>query len=242
MPAHYYYLFLIARKAVYRMVSIYDIVYDYIDMFYADERLIKEDKKTIHKEIKKILDKGWCADDIKKCLRDVKRKDPKRRSLEVSRMFTARNKPKLNLLKPDVFYYHNDLRLTCGPPKRKLDIDSGEITVINETYFLEMKASYSVEDLVKYYMRQVGESHKSDVNRFKGSMIYLLKRYSVEEILFMIDTMINMSKAEDLPLPDSPLDCQRHHKQAKEVINLKTTETIYAGGNKIVRKKRTRTS
>lgn len=224
------------------MASIYDIVYDYIDTFYRDESLSREDKKTIHSEVKKLLERGWCADEIIGGFRTAKGKRPDNISLKVTRLFTAKRPKQINLIKPGVFYYHNDLRLTCAPPKRDIDYDSGKITVINEPYFLEMKASYSVEDLVHYYKRQVGTGRSNDTNRFKGSLLYLLKSYSIEELLFMIDAMVNNCKAEDLPLPDSPLDSQKYYKDAKEVINLKITETIHAGGKAIVRKKRTRTS
>lgn len=224
------------------MASIYDIVYDYIDIFYTDESPTREDKKTIHSEVKKLLELGWCEEELVKGFKEGKKKRPDIYSAKVSQLFTPKKPKRINLIRPNVFYYHNDLRLTCAPPKREIDYDSGDITVINEPYFLEMKASYSIEDLIHYYRRQVGTSKSDDNNRFKGSLLYLLKSYTVEELLFMIDIMVNTCKADDLPLPSSPLDSQKYYKEAKEVINLKKTETIQAGGKAIVRKKRIRTS
>lgn len=223
------------------MASIYDIVYDYIDTFYRDESLDREDKKTIHLEVKKLLMNSWCTDEIISTFKAAKKNRPDIFSLKVAKLFVSKRPKKINLIEPGVFYYHNDLRLTCGPPKREIDYDTGIVTVINDTYFLEMKASYSVEDLIHYYMRQVGKSKSDDTNRFKGSLLYLLKSYTVEELLFMIDVMVNTCKADDLPLPSSPLDSQKYYKEAKEVISLKKTETIQAGGKAIVRKKRIRT-
>lgn len=223
------------------MESIYDIVYDYIDTFYRGVKLSGDDKKTIHHEVRKVLAKGWCADEIMKMFKEAKRKRPSFQSLKLSCLFTAKSRKKLNLIHPDVFYYHNDLRLTCAPPRREVDYDSGEVKVINEPYFLEMKASYSVDDLVYYFQRQTN-SKKGDPNRLKGSFGYLLKSYKVEEILYMIDVMVNTCLSEDMPLPDSPLDCQKHYKDAMKMRDNKRTETILAGGKKVVRKKRVRSN
>ncbi len=220
------------------MVSIYDLVYDYIEKFFQDERLTKEEKKTIHRGIKKLLALGWCSEEIQRVFKQFKGKP----TLDVERLFKGKKKSSINLIHPNIFYYHNDLRLTCAPPKREMDYETGEIRSVNEPYFLEMKASYTVENLVDYYLRQVGTHHKKDVNRFIGSFKWLLKSYKVEEILFMIDACVNTAKSEDLSLPESPLDIQKHHRIALENWNLKRTHTIQAGGNKIVRKKRTRRS
>lgn len=224
------------------MKSIYDLVYSYIDIFYEDDKMSKEQKKAIHKEIKKLLGNGWCSCELYKGFQDIKRKFPEKQTLKVSQLFTSKRPIKKNLLEQGRFYYHNNLRLTSSPPKREIDYDSGDVTVINDPYFLEMKASYSVEDLTKYFMRQVGGGRPSDVKRYQGSLTWMLKSFDLEEILFMIDMAVNTARADDSALPDSPLDTQKAYKPALVIIDLKKTETIVAGGNKIVRKKRTRTS
>lgn len=220
------------------MVSIYDIVFDYIELFFSNKKLTKEQKKTIHQQIKTLLSDGWCYSDIYRIFHTTKHKP----TLYVTHLFKGKKPKEKNLLKPGKFYYHNDLRLTSKPPKRVIDYDTGEIKIINEPYFLEMKASYSINDLIHYYIRQTGQGNEQDIPRYLGSFQWLLKHYTVEEILFMIDIMVNMQKSEDLPPIQSPLDIQKYYREAKEIRQEKKTETVLSGGNKIVRKRRTRRS
>lgn len=222
-------------------MSIYDLVYQYIDIFYRHEKLNKEQKKTIHCEIKSLLKNGWCSSDLYEGFIRAKKKRPDYRTLHVRKLFNVKRPKERNLLAPGVFYYHNDLRLTSGPPKRIIDYDSGEVKIINDPYFLEMKASYSVNDLINYYTRFVS-GDAGNKSRLIGSFNWLLRNYKVEEILFMIDVTINMCESEDLSLPHSPLDIQKYYREAKELIVLKETDTVLAGGRKIVRKKRAKSS
>lgn len=219
------------------MKSSYDLVHDYVRIFYKNEKTSKEQKKAIHTEIVRLLRNGWCSCELYKGFKDFHKKFPEKQTINVARLFTSKRNVKKNLLTPGTFYYHNDLKLTSSPPKRTIDYDSGEITVINDPYFLEMKASYDVDDLVAFYMRQVGGGRPSDIKRYRGSFEWLLRSYGLEEILFMIDSKVNTAMAEDMPLPDSPLDIQKSYRDALVTIDLKKTETMVAGGDKIVRKK-----
>lgn len=224
------------------MASIYDIVYNYIELFYPKEKLNKEQKKTIHQQVKRLLRNGWCSSELCEGFKNAKRKRHEQ-TLHVSKLFTGKKPRNINLLESGVFYYHSELRLTSAPPKREIDYDSGEITVINEPYFLEMKASYTVDDLIRYYAKQTRiKLLDHEISRFKGSFNWMLKTYSLEDVLFMIDATVNMCMSEDMPMPQSPLDIQAHIKDARDARNQKITETIQAGGDKIVRKKRTRSN
>lgn len=222
------------------MASIYDIVYYYIDTFYPQEKLDKEQKKTIHRQVKKLLSNGWCSSELCEGFKNAKKKRQSP-TLYVSKLFAGKRPKQVNLLEQGTFYYHSELRLTSAAPKREIDYDSGEIKIINEPYFLEMKASYSVEDLIRYYAKQTRiKLLDHEISRFKGSFNWMIKTYSLEDILFMIDATVNMSLAEDLPMPSSPLDTQAYIKDGRDARNQKVTETVQSGGNKIVRKKRTR--
>lgn len=224
------------------MASIYDIVYDYIDTFYPRTKLDKEQKKTIHRGVKRLLDNGWCSSELCKGIRVAKKKKAEQ-TLQIATFFRGKKKAQENLLRQGTFYYHNELRLTCRPPQRSIDYDSGEITILNEPYFLEMKASYTVEELVQYYARQTGLQLKDyEVSRYKGSFNWLIKQYNVEMVLFMIDATVNYSRSEDQPMPYSPLDIQRYQADAVSARNEKVTETIQSGGKQIVRKKRPRSN
>jgi hypothetical protein len=224
-------------------VSIYDLVHEYIRIFFKNEKVKKEKKKRIHNEIKELLAKGWCADELMEGFKAYKKKYPDAKTTLVTTMFTMRAKKKKNLLKPGKFYYHNDLRLTSRPPRKEIDYDSGEIKTISEPYFLEMRADYTIDDLVNYYIKQFRlNPHPNDRKRYRGSLQYLLKQESLETLLFMIDANANYCQSEDRPAPRTPLDITEFAKEALEAKSAKVTETALAGGKRIVRKKRVRTS
>jgi len=223
------------------MTSVFDLVYDYMDRFFPGEKLNKKEKQTIHNEIKKVLRYGWCSVDITRRFRDIKRKHPDLKTLKVSRLFSGRKPPQKNLLDPDVFYYHNVLRITCKPPRREIDIDSGEIINISEPYFLEMRACFTMDDLIDYYCKQFRiKLHKQERARYAGAFQWLLKMIDIEIILFMIDVAANTCLSEDKPAPSTPMDIRKYVREAMEIRDLKETEAVLSGGNKVVRKKRTR--
>lgn len=224
-------------------LSIFDLVYDYMDKFFPDEKLTKEQKVNIHREIKKVLRYRWCSEDILRRFRDIKRNRPDLKTLNVSKLFSGRKPPNKNLLDPEVFYYHNILRITCKPPRRQLDIDSGEIININEPYFLEMRASFSMDELIDYYCKQFRiQLPKQERARYAGAFKWLLKMIDIEIILFMIDVAANICLSEDKPAPSTPMEIRQYIREAMEVRDLKETEAVLSGGNKIVKRKRTRPS
>lgn len=224
-------------------LSVYDLVHEYIRIFFPKKKLTKEQKKRIRQEINELLDKGWCADEIIEGFLSYKKRYPNASTMLVTTMFTTRTKKKINLLKPGKFYYHNDLRLTSPPPRKEIDYDSGEIKTISEPYFLEMRADYTIDDLTDYYIRQFRlKPNMNDRKRYRGSLLYLLKQDSLEKLLFMIDATANHCQAEDRSAPRTPLDITEQKKDALEARSAKITETALAGGKKIVRKKRVRTS
>lgn len=222
------------------MLSIYDIVYTYMDTFFPKTKLTKEQKKTIHQEVKKLLNYGWCSSELLSAFKSAKRKEVKR-TLHVSRLLRGKKPKQKNLLKQGTFYYHVALQVTSGPPKRSIDYDTGKIVMIDEPFFLEMRASYSVEELVQYFAKQTNIHLLShEIKRYIGSFNWLLKQYDLQHILFMIDTTVNYRLSNDEPMPDSPLDIQKYKQEALDVQNEKITEAVYSGGNHIVRKKRVR--
>ncbi|MNP02927.1 hypothetical protein D3C76_947930 [compost metagenome] len=231
------------------MTSIYDLVYDYIDRFYPGEKVDNDSKRAIHREIKRLLKRGWCSVDILRRFQQIDR--DKRMSAQVKtrigtnvrKLFNQQTPTVVNLLDPGEFYYHNVLRITSKPPKRHLDIDSGEIVTINDVYFLEMRDSFTAEDLVEYYCKQFNiKIHRQEQARFAGAFQWLLKMDDIEIILFMIDYAANLCNSEDYPPPRTPMDVRKYRREAMEVRNLKATEAVLSGGNQIVRKKRTRSS
>lgn len=221
------------------MYSVYDLIEEYRDIFCPDEAFEKEEKKQLLQTLRQSLDAGWNSNEIIQAFRVYKRGND---YLEFNVMKMMRGKSRQpNLLKSRRFYYHNALRLTSAPPKREIDYDTGEIVCINEPYFLEMKASFTQDDLVDYYIRSVKPQMKPGIkNRYKGVFSYLLGSYNVEEILFMIDVLVNNVLSNEARKPNTPFDIEKYYDDATMMRDNKKTETMYSGGKKVVRKNRTK--
>ncbi|WP_422661707.1 hypothetical protein ACK8P5_26660 (plasmid) [Paenibacillus sp. EC2-1] len=224
--------------------SIYDLVHEYINIVYPNDRPKGERKKTIHREIKNMLKSGWVADELIEGFKAWARRHPDKPTLYPSKIFVNRSKKKKNIIPVGRFFYHNLLRIAPPPPKRHIDYDLGEITTVGDMeYYLEMRASMTVNDLADYYFKQFGMKPASSIKkRVTGSLGYLLKNYDVEMLLFMIDVSANECHSEDLSPPRTPLDLEDHDEAARMIRDTKRTEAVISGGNKIVRRKRVQRS
>lgn len=220
------------------MYSVYDLVEEYRGIFCPDERFEREDKKVLLRSLKKCLNSGWNAHEIIQAFRVYKKRGYEL-EFDVTKMMRGRSATP-NLLNSRRFYYHNALRLTAAAPKRVINYDTGDIISVNEPYFLEMKASFNVDDLVEYYVRHIKPQTMQDtVSRYKGVFGYLLKSYDVEAILFMVDALVNHVLSNDAKKPSTPFDCEKYYDEAREMRDKKKTEAVLSGGNEVVRKKRT---
>lgn len=220
------------------MYSVYDLVEEYRDVFCPDEKFERGEKKELVRSLKACLDKGWNSHEIIQAFRVYKKKGYEL-EFDVTKMMRGRSATP-NLMNSRRFYYHNALRLTAAAPKREINYDSGEIISVNEPYFLEMKASFNVDDLVDYYVRHIKpETRKDTASRYKGVFSYLLKSYNVEEVLFMIDALVNHVLSNDAKKPSTPFECENYYTEAVEMRDKKKTEAVLSGGKKVVRKKRT---
>lgn len=220
------------------MYSIYDLAYAYIQRFYTEEPT-KENKIEIIRTFEDLLYQGWTSDDMIKVFRAFKTKHPDE-TPNLDALFNKLAKKEDNLLRPDCFYYHNQLRLVPGPPRRELDYNSGEIKKISEEWFLEMRASYTLDDLADYFERQfhVSFSHH-DRKKAIGAFKYLLKTYTLEMILFMIDAASNYIIYDDKSTRDfNVLNLSDYRSLAESALSEKRTETKLSGDDKIVPRKR----
>lgn len=216
------------------MESVYDLAYWYLQTFFPNEELTKREKKQVIDEMRAILDEGWTSKEI----REVLEKEGVK-TLFPSALFRDRKPSVWNLLDSNAFYLHPQLRIMPGPPKRIIDYNKGTIKKITEPYFLEMRASYTLNDLVRYYEDQHNLKLTDDEReQCRGAFRYLLKNFSVDEILFMIDVAANHIRDHDLPPLENPLELKKFAKEAREEINAKRTEERLAGNDRIVPRKR----
>jgi hypothetical protein len=134
------------------------------------------------------------------------------------------------------FYYHPRLRLTPPPPTIYIDHDTGEMIQITSHWFLEMISSFTDEDLLQYYCKTIGIAglHPDDQKRFLGALMYLVRRYGLDIVLYTID--IASGSTEDSL--ESPLDLQAYIYQGMEVLNRQISREKERGMNHVVKRPR----
>ena len=213
-------------------VSTLDLTYLYILKFYKQEPPLDE-KKELISDMCTLLQYGYNDKDIMSAIRELNTKAPVTR-LCAGKVFSAKN-----ILNPFNFYYHNQLRVT--PKECPVIEKDGVITQPDDTpYFLEMRASYTVGELVDYYIKVFGV-RPEDVNRgkFSGGFEWLLKKYTIDLVLYMIDSCATSMVLEDLRGPKSPLDVGEYVEIARESLEAKKTEAYTKRCDRIVPRKRT---
>lgn len=203
--------------------SVYDLVYLYFTKYRpASLKPTDENKRKVLGRIKQLLDSGWTEQDI-------------------IRRWTDRSAAPAggNLLKSDRFYWHNALRIMPGPTKVYFDLNTGEITREREEWFLEMRASFTLDDLLDYYLAQFQLSRgQINENRYRGTFRYLLSLYDIDLLLFMVDCCAHDRLDRDEGPPTDPIVISDYEWQGREAMNRKITECRQAGGDKIVVRKR----
>lgn len=220
------------------MYSIFDLSFAFIERFHSHEPS-KEEKVQIIRDFEELLMYGWTIEEIQKVLRSFMTKHPNVRP-DIPKLFSKVSSRRANLLTQGIFYYHNQLRITPGPPKRDLDYNTGKIVKIDEEHYLEMRASYTIEDLADYYIYQLNLTPSvQERTRLIGAIRYLLKQYPIDLLLFMIDQATNYLQYGDKSRRDyNPLNLSDYRGQAEGAMNEKVTETKLSGDDRIVPRKR----
>lgn len=220
------------------MGSLYDIGYDYILEHVEHIEISDELKQGILAEIKVLLQNNWTEEEIKQILIEVDWKE----TILPRKYFLGRKPIKINLLNPNQFYYHSQLRIFPAPIKKQIDYNTGEIVTVNkQEYFLEMKSSYTIDDAVLYYCKQMNlnvPKEDKEKNRFAGPIKYIVDKIGIEMFLFCVDSASNHIKEMDLKRLKSPLEVQDYYDDAKNNYNAKITEERLSGSDKIVPKRR----
>ena len=104
----------------------------------------------IQYQFQQALNRGFVSEELLEAMKNAKEKrDTRIFTLDQYLKQLARHRK--NLVEDGVFYYHNELRITSLPPVVHYDIDSGELIRKVQPYFLEMVASYDIENLINYY-------------------------------------------------------------------------------------------
>lgn len=96
-----------------------------------------------------------------------------------------------NLIKFGI-YYHKELRIQPEPSTTSFDYDTGVMVSSGQEFFVEMAASYTMNDLVDY-MLSFGYVNTIEYtnNRIVGLLKYYIGKYGLDTVLFMMEAVAN---------------------------------------------------
>ena len=218
--------------------SIYDLAFGYLKLF---QQLDKERdyKQSILNGFRALTQSGWTDRELIHHLLKVS-KTEERETFDLFSYFQSKKPTEVNLLTKPKVYYHNLLRLTSPPPVIDFDYNTGEAIRKVEPYFLEMRASFSIRELVDYFKSKT-HLYVSEVMpdaRIIGAFKWLIKNFELELILFMIDEAeIQISSGRSQSLKN-PSDVHEFFVPAKLQYEKKRNACKLAGGDQIVPRRR----
>lgn len=142
-----------------------------------------------------------------------------------------------NLLTPGIMYYHKELKLMNALPVINQDIDKGTMTSSKIEYFLEPVASYTMDDLLRYfYSKEMTEIQEYNPKRMAGIFRHMIGKYGIDKLLFMIEASARMYNSEKRMFSLSDFDS--YSSTASQYLEEIKNNCVYSGGNKYVPRKR----
>jgi hypothetical protein len=221
--------------------SVFDLAYQYFDIFYPPEKLITTEKKaSVLESFYSLLKGKWTSEELMGHLKEVAKNTPGVEPYQGNLLvfFSTKAKLRLNLLDPHSMYFHPELRIVPPLPTIEVDIDTGVIDNKPQDYYMEYRASYSIEDMINYWNWTVKPISKYQNARWVGGFKHLLNMYFVDLVLYMIDTVACVMKENGISAPTSPIEIEEYLQRASEILVERTTELITYGGLQLVYKRR----
>lgn len=102
-----------------------------------------------------------------------------------------------NLLNSNKVYYHKNLLIKSKIGIVNYNIDTGELTNEKTEFFLEPRASYTLNDFINYFFDKTNiNEEQNSKQRVTNFFIMLLKSYDIDTLLFMTEACIRYTEEE----------------------------------------------
>lgn len=193
--------------------------------------------------IPKLLDKGWSLVEIKQELDQFSHDYPQivQNIYHIGEIMDKKEPPN-NLLESDVFYYHGELRNMSQPPKITKDPHTGKFIRQSEPFYLEMKARYTMQELLNYWYTQQGiKPTEHMIRQDEGKFKYILGNYTLDEVLFTIDASNVLRKERQLKPLRNAFELDKYIEDGREFIRKKENAHKMQGINREFRRDYTTT-
>lgn len=208
--------------------SVYDLAALYIKLIVKHDI---EDKMGVVKQFASILDNGYTYEII---LRDILNAFYSNTPLNFNKYSSPCG---LNLLKQGVMYYHKELKIINKLPVVVHDIDAGTLTSTPTEFFVEPRASYTLDDLTKYFCsKEMTDMQEYPIKRLQGILKHMVDKYGIDKVLFMIEACSRMFNAEKKWFSISDFDS--YNSTASHYIEESRNNCTFSGEMNYVPRKR----
>lgn len=222
-----------------KALSPLDISYHYIQKFFTTYPTVVELKETTM-EICNLLKAGWTDKELWMAIERCQTRVPIPNLVDGLHMVDENILHKEHLDNPAhavTFYYHNLLRVSPSP---NIVQENGELIDKGGEFFLEMRASYTLNQMAKYYIAKFKiPEEEAEIKRIVGSLKWVIKHNGVDLTLYMIDAYARQIEEEDKLSPQIPTDITKAKDEAKVIYDSKRAQAQESGDDKFVPRKRT---
>lgn len=175
--------------------SVFDLVAIFISLLGGT----KEFANRICNLFMQYLDNGYTYQDIKKEILTAFYSKNKTFRWNIFHKPKRNNDNNYNLLKNGTRYYHNQLKVLNDLPQVTYDINQGTMVSRTPEYFLEPVASYTIQEFIQYFYKNVPIDLQSQPpDKMLGLAKYKVGVFGIDKILFMTDICAQYCKENNL--------------------------------------------
>lgn len=213
--------------------SVFDLAAVYTLLFIG-RQIDEQEHKNIIGKFSYILDKGYTYKECMSIMLSSMSNTAKKKNFKIKDIlsFSSNNG---NLLKQNKIYYHKELRINPEPHMVDIDYNTGNMVSTKQEFFVEMAASYTIDELVQYLLSFGYVNTKQwQPNRLKGLIKHYIGKYEIDIVLFMIEAVANNIETKEFDF--NRFD--NFYQTAKEYMNNIINNCKSNGGNTIEPRKR----
>lgn len=215
---------LIKKGSVFDLAAIYT-------MLYVGRQINKNELKNIVNKFSYILDKGYT---FKECISIMFENMNNKANFKIANIMKYTSKHG-NIIKQNQMYYHKELRIQPEPTITDIDYNTGTMISTEQEYFVEIAASYTIEELMKYLLSfGYVNTYQWQYSRLKGLMEHYIKKYGIDTVLFMFEAIAD--NIEEREFDFNKFD--NYYQTAKSYMNNIINNCTSNGGDKIAPRKR----
>ncbi|MGL4818409.1 MAG: hypothetical protein ACRC5C_00235, partial [Bacilli bacterium] len=145
--------------------------------------------------------------------------------------------PQDELMRLGYYYYHPVLQITPGLKPRVVDFDFFDRKEEEEVFYLEMRDSFSKQDLYLYFRNKIRTNLPEQFEkREMGSIDYLCQLYDLDTIIYMVDAYIEDRNQSGTSKPAMIIQVQDFYDTASTLLENRKN-ILYEGGIDYVRLK-----